>query len=155
MDFFVFFYIKKLPVEWSFQVHFKTRLLKSFYQNLLICLIFKVEQKVAHQQKSTTVLNSSTSKSLKTTTLNTVILADIISSNVTLPDKVIQSQPKRKIKKIEKVAGGQIVLINDIVDYHFDVLIICIIVVLIASLPLCITLLVTWQRMKENFKKFG
>ena len=155
MDFFVFFYIKKLPVEWSFQVHFKTRLLKSFYQNLLICLIFKVEQKVAHQQKSTTVLNSSTSKSLKTTTLNTVILADIISSNVTLPDEVIQSQPKRKIKKIEKVAGGQIVLINDIVDYHFDVLIICIIVVLIASLPLCITLLVTWQRMKENFKKFG
>ena len=155
MDFFVFFYIKKLPVERSFQVHFKTRLLKSFYQNLLICLIFKVEQKVAHQQKSTTVLNSSTSKSLKTTTLNTVILADIISSNVTLPDEVIQSQPKRKIKKIEKVAGGQIVLINDIVDYHFDVLIICIIVVLIASLPLCITLLVTWQRMKENFKKFG
>ena len=136
-------------------MHFKTRLLKSFYQNLLICLIFKVEQKVAHQQKSTTVLNSSTSKSLKTTTLNTVILADIISSNVTLPNEIVRSQPKRKIKKIEKVAGGQIVLINDIVDYHFDVLIICIIVVLIASLPLCITLLVTWQRMKENFKKFG
>ena len=134
-------------------MHFKTRLLKSFYQNLLICLIFKVEQKVAHQQKSTTELNSSTSKSLKTTTLNTVILADIISSNVTMSDDIIQNKPKRKIKKIEKVAGGQIVLINDIVDYHFDVLIICIIVVLVASLPLCITLLVTWQKMKEYFSQ--
>ena len=116
---------------------------------------FQVEQKVAHQQKSTTELNSSTSKSLKTTTLNTVILAEIISSNATMSDEVIESKPKRKIKKIEKVAGGQIVLINDIVDYHFDVLIICIIVVLVASLPLCITLLVTWQKMKENFSKMS
>ena len=61
---------------------------------------------------------------------------------------------KTNLRKIEKVAGGQIVLINDIVDYHFDVLIICIIVVLIASLPLCITLLVTWQKMKANFRNF-
>ena len=108
---------------------------------------------MAHQQKSTTELNSSTSKSLKTTTLKTVIIADIISSNVTMSDDIIQNKPKRKIKKIEKVAGGQIVLINDIVDYHFDVLIICIIVVLVASLPLCITLLVTWQKMKEYFSQ--
>ena len=70
------------------------------------------------------------------------------SNNKESKKSKITKNIKNSDSKIMDVAGGQIVLINDIVDYHFDVLVICIIVVLLSSIPLVTMMVIAWYRTK-------